>query len=212
MQKGVYTEVDTEKFLKKYVPVAKHFLASTLTEAEVAAAKLGFPLVLKIISPDALHKSEIHGVRLVKTRMDFVHEYHELVHIAQKKKLRLDGILVQEYLHGKYVIIGLKKDPVFGHILAFGIGGIYTELLKDVAFRVCPITEKDADEMIQELKMRALLFPYRGSHGVHIPTLKKVLVQVSRIPMKNAEIQEMDINPFVINEKSGAVVDARMVV
>ncbi|MDP3728325.1 MAG: acetate--CoA ligase family protein [bacterium] len=212
MEKGVYTEDVAEDFLKKYIPVAKHTLVQSLHEVEQAAKKLGFPLVLKIISPDALHKSEIKGVRFVKDFEELMHEYEDLLSLAHTKKLRLQGILVQEYIEGSYVLIGLKKDPSFGHVLVFGIGGIYTELLKDVSFRVCPITNKDADAMIEELKMKALLLGYRNAEAVNIRLLKKVLVRVSQIPLKHKEIEEMDINPFVINSKRGFVVDARIVV
>lgn len=212
MKKGVYTEDRAEDFLKKYVPVAKHVLVQSLHEAEHAAKKLGFPLVLKIISPDALHKSEIKGVRFVKDFEELMHEYEELLSLAHKKNLRLQGILAQEYIEGSYVLIGLKKDPSFGHMLVFGIGGIYTELLKDVSLRVCPITEKDAEAMIQELHMKDLLFGYRGAEKVNVSLLKKILVRVSQIPLRHKDIEELDINPFVINMKKGFVVDARIIV
>ena len=211
MKKEVYTEDLAEDFLKKYVPVAKHVLVHSLDEAESAAKKIGFPLVLKIISLDALHKSEIKGVRFVKNFEELMHEYEELCSIAQKKNLRLRGILAQEYVEGSSVLIGLKKDPSFGHVLVFGIGGIYTELLHDVSFRVCPITEKDADAMIQELQMKGLLLGYRGEEKANLHLLKKTLVHISKIPLRHKEIEEMDINPFVINNKKGFVVDARIV-
>ncbi len=207
----MYTEDLAEDFLRNYIPVAQHVLVQKLEGAEKAAKKLGFPLVLKIISPDALHKSEIKGVRFVKNEEELVQEYTALQLVAKEKKLFLHGILVQEFIEGSYVLIGLKKDAVFGHVLAFGIGGIYTELLKDVSFRICPITEKDAEEMLQELKMKDLLFGYRGSEAVNVKLLKKTLVTVSRIPLRHKDIEEMDINPFVINSKKGFVVDARMV-
>ena len=210
MKEGVYSEVETEKFLKNFVPVARHYLTKTLREAESAARKIGFPLVLKIISKDALHKSDINGVRLIKNRLDFEHEYKDLVSISRRKRLRLDGIMVQEYIPGKYVIIGLKRDTVFGHVIGVGTGGIYTELLKDISFRVCPISTKDARQMIEELKLKDILLGFRGSKRVNLVLLEKIIVDISKIPSKYPEISEMDINPFVINEKKGYVVDARM--
>jgi biotin carboxylase len=212
MKSGVYTEVKAEEFLKAYVPIAKHFLVKNFEQATIAAKKLGFPLVLKIISQDAIHKSEIKGVRIVKNRQDLSKEFEKLVAIAKEKKLKLEGILVQEYVEGEYVIIGLKKDATFGHVIAFGIGGIYTELLKDVSFRVCPINSKDAEEMFDELKLRKLLEGFRNTKAINKEFLKKTLIKVSQIPLKHPEIQEMDINPFVINEKDGKVVDARILV
>jgi acyl-CoA synthetase (NDP forming) len=212
MKSGVYTEVKAEEFLKTYVPIAKHSLVKNFEQATIIAKKLGFPLVLKIISQDAIHKSEIKGVRIVKNRQDLSKEFEKLVSIAKEKKLRLEGILVQEYVEGEYVIIGLKKDVTFGHVIAFGIGGIYTELLKDISFRVCPITSKDAEEMFDELKLRKLLEGFRNTKAINKEFLKKTLIKVSQIPLKHPEIQEMDINPFVINEKDGKVVDARILV
>ncbi len=212
MRKGVYTEIETEKFLRAYVPVAKHVLAHSYADAVVAAKHTGFPLVLKIISPQALHKSEVRGVRLVKTQADFKEEFDDLMRIVKKKGLTLEGILVQEFVRGHYVLIGLKRDQVFGHVLAVASGGIYAELLKDVTFRVCPVTLEDADEMIQELKLKDMLLGFRGHKSVNVSLLKKTIVAVSRIPSKYPEILEMDINPFVINDRTGAVVDARMVV
>jgi len=211
MKKGVYTEADTEEFLKKYVPVAKHELCKTTKQVEDVSRKIGFPLVLKLISKDALHKTEVGGVRFVNTRLDLEREMDGLMKIVKKYKLKLDGILVQEFIDGQYVLIGLKKDDVFGHVVAFGIGGIYTEYLKDVVFRVCPVSRKDVQEMIDELIMKDLLLGVRGKKGVNLELLKDVVVKVSKIPLKHKNIKEMDINPFVINHVKGKVVDARMV-
>src|SRR3989338_7299718 len=116
MKKGVYTEFEAEDFLKKYVPVARHVLARSEKEAEHAAQTLGFPLVLKIISKKLVHKSDVHGVRLAKTKADLKEEYHDLLKIAARNKLHLEGILIQEYVRGESVLLGLKKDMVFGHV------------------------------------------------------------------------------------------------
>ncbi len=210
MKKGDYTEAETEKFLKKYLPVAKNKFCTTSDEVIKVSRKIGFPLVLKIISKEALHKSDIGGVRFVNKLGDLENELESLKKIAQHYKLKLEGILVQEYIEGEYAIIGLKKDNVFGHVVAFGIGGIYTEYLKDVVFRVCPITKKDAQDMIDELKMKQVFLGARGKKPVNLEFLKDIIVKVSKIPQKHKEIQEMDINPFVINHKTGMVVDARM--
>jgi succinyl-CoA synthetase beta subunit len=211
MGKKVYTEYDAENFLKKHIPVAKNELTTTVHQARKVAKRLGFPLVIKLLSPDALHKTDIKGVRLIKNMQDLEHEYLELIGIAVKKKLDLQGILVQQYIKGEYLLLGLKKDPVFGHVLAFGTGGIYTELLKDVSFRVCPITKKDAYEMVEELKMKKMLKGFRGKDPVNMPKLIEVMVRLSKLPKTYPDILELDINPFVVNKKGGFVVDARMV-
>jgi acyl-CoA synthetase (NDP forming) len=212
MKKGVYTEAVTEQFLKKFVPVAKHRLCVIDKDVEESAREFGFPLVLKIISKDALHKSDIGGVRIVNYRLDLEKELRELTDIIKKHKIKADGILVQEFVEGESVLIGLKQDPVFGHAIALGMGGIYTEYLKDVSFRICPVTKKDVTEMIDELKMKSLLFGVRGRKSVNLDLLKDVVIKVSKIPLKHEEIKELDINPFVIDHNSGKVVDARMVI
>ena len=210
MKKGVYTEFETEKFLSKYVKVAKRELVKTFKECESQSRKVGFPLVLKIISKDALHKSDIGGVVIVKNRLELEDSYNSLVKIVKKKKMKLEGIMVQEFVDGNYVLIGLKKDAVFGHAIALGAGGIYTEYLKDVTFRVCPISMKDASDMVNDLKLKDLLLGARGKSG-NVDLLKKALVAVSKIPGKYPAIKELDINPFVLGPKVGKVVDARMV-
>ena len=212
MKKGVYTEVETEKFLKKFVPIAKHKLCSSDKQVFECARGVGFPLVLKIISKEASHKTDIGGVRFVNKRGDLENELAGLMKIVKTHKMKIDGILVQEFIEGEFVLIGLKKDNVFGHAVVLGIGGIYTEYLKDVSFRVCPVSKKDVQEMIDELRMKDLLLGVRGKKGVNLDLLKDIVVKVSKIPLKHKEIKEMDINPFVINHKNGKVVDARMVI
>jgi acyl-CoA synthetase (NDP forming) len=207
---GVYTDIETEKLLAKYIPVAKHALTKKIEDGLKFSKKRGYPVVLKIISKQAIHKSDIGGVVFAYNEQEFISKYNKLLKIAKGKKLKLDGILIQEYVKGEYVIIGLKKDETFGHVIMVGIGGVLTELIKDISFRVCPISEKDASEMIDELKLKAMLFGFRGKKKVNIDLLKKVIVKVSKIPLKHKDIEEMDINPFVINEKNGVVVDARM--
>ena len=210
MEKGVYTEFETEKFLSKYVKVAKRSMVKTLKECEKASRRVGFPLVLKIISKDALHKSDIGGVVIVKNKLELEDSFNSMVKIVKKRRMKLEGIMVQEFVDGNFVLIGLKKDDVFGHAVALGAGGIYTEYLKDVTFRVCPISMKDANEMVSELKLKDLLLGARGRSG-NVTLLKKALVAVSKIPMKYPNIKELDINPFVLGPKVGKVVDARMV-
>ncbi len=207
----VFTEVESEKIVAKYINVAKSKLCKSFKDCEAISKAFGFPLVLKIISKDAIHKTEINGVRVVKAKEDLEKTFNDLISIAKKKKLRLDGILVQEYLEGQELIIGIKKDETFGHVIAAGVGGIFTELLKDVTFRVCPIDEKEAAVMVDELKAKKVLEGYRNIAGINLNALYKALARVSEIPMKYKNIKEMDINPFIINEKNGKVADARIV-
>lgn len=202
------TEPKAEELLSKYLPVAKSILVKKPEDAKKFAKQ--YPVMLKLISPQALHKTEFNGIRKADSAEELEIEFNDLLSIAKKKKLKLEGILVQEYVEGVETIIGLKNDPTFGHVVVFGIGGVFVELLKDVSFRVCPITEKDAESMIDELKAKKLLFGFRGSKPVNLKALKNAIVAVSKIPDKYPQIQELDINPFMINDKAGKVADARI--
>lgn len=205
------TEPKAEQLLSKYLPIADGVLVKDAEEAKKFAKKSKYPVILKLISPQALHKTEVEGIRKADSEEELEREFNELLSIAKKKRLKLEGILVQEYVKGTETIIGLKKDPTFGHVIVFGIGGVFVELLKDVSFRICPITDKDAESMIEELKAKKLLFGFRGAKPANIKALKNAIVSVSKIPQKHPEIEELDINPFMIDDKKGKVVDARII-
>lgn len=206
----ILTEHAAEQLLSKSLPVAKSMLAKKEEDAAKFAKKIKYPVVLKIISPQALHKTEVSGVRIVKNEAELKQEFNSLLSLAKKRKLRLEGVLVQEFIKGRELIIGIKKDATFGHIILFGIGGIFVEVLNDVSFRVCPITANDAGQMIDELKAKALLFGIRKQKPVNLKLLKEILVKVSKLPEKYPKITELDINPFIINDKTGKVADARV--
>ncbi len=209
--KKILAEYEAEKFLSKYLPVAKSFLCKESASIVSAAKKLGYPVVLKIISKQALHKSEIGGVAIVKNQGELLGAFNSLVSAAKQNKIKFDGILVQEFVEGKEVMLGIKNDATFGHVLAFGIGGKYVEILKDITFRSCPITKEDAEQMIDELKFKQLLFGARNEKPIDKNILVNTLVALSQLPEKNKKIEELDINPFIINEKQGKVADARIV-
>ena len=118
--------------------------------------------------------------------------------------------MVQKLYPGTELIIGINKDPVFGHAILFGLGGIFTEVLEDISIRKCPITLQDSQEMISELKASKIFKDFRGKK-LNIPLLKRTLVKVSKIPLKHKNIQELDINPFVLSEKSGVAIDVRII-
>jgi succinyl-CoA synthetase beta subunit len=209
--KKVLAEFEAEKFLSKYLPVAKSSLVKKEKQLLTDAKKIKYPLVLKIISSQALHKTDIGGVKFAKNEKELIENYKLLNAIAKKKKIKIEGILLQEFVCGKEAIIGIKNDPAFGHVIAFGIGGKYVEVLKDITFRACPITKQDAEEMINELKFGKLLFGARNETPANRSILVNTLVKVSKIPEKNKKIEELDINPFMINDKTGKIADARIV-
>jgi len=190
----ILNSYEAQHFLEKYIDLPKSQLVNVLSEIKIQP-----PLVLKIISDQAIHKTEIKGVRIVNSNEQLVKEFNNLQILS--KKINIKGILVQEFIEGEQLIIGIKKDPVFNHVILFGLGGIYTELLKDTSIRKCPITEKDALEMINSLKSKELF----------TKLLIKTLVNISKIPSKHKDIQELDINPFILNEKEGKAVDIRIV-
>ena len=205
MKQEVLTEFEAEKILKNYLPIAKNQLVHSVKEI-----KLKIPLVLKIMSKQVIHKSDINGVKIVKEKTELEQAFNELIKITKNKKLKLQGILVQEYLEGHQLIIGIKKDSVFNHVILLGAGGIYTEIFKDISIRVCPITEKDAESMIENIRYKEALQGKRGKKA-NISLLRKILVKTSKIPLTHKRLLELDINPLIINEKTAKVADARMV-
>lgn len=195
----------SQALIGKYVDLPQTQVIRSIKEIKIKA-----PLVLKIISPDAIHKTEIGGVIIVHNQGDVEKEFNNLLNITKKNRLNLKGILVQEFVEGQQLIIGLKKDSVFNHVILFGIGGVFAELLNDVSIRKCPITKEEAESMIQELKSRKLFEGFRNI-SLNTNALKESLVAISKIPQKHKNIQELDINPFILNNKIGKAVDVRIV-
>lgn len=204
-KKKVFTGFKSEKFLKKYINISNSQLVKKASKIKITP-----PLALKIISPDALHKSDIGGVIIVNNPSELESSFNKLLSLAKRKRIRLEGIMVQKFEAGEKLIIGIKKDPVFNHVILFGLGGIFTEVLADTSIRKCPITEADAEEMINELKASKIFYGFRGKK-YNLTALKKSLVSISKIPTRHKTLSELDINPYILNEKTGTVVDARIV-
>ncbi|MBI2672072.1 acetate--CoA ligase family protein [Candidatus Woesearchaeota archaeon] len=205
---NILTEKEAEDFLEKNgFPVAKRIVTKDLSQAIKAAEKIRYPVVLKIVSKKILHKSDVGGVKLnIKNEEELKKAFDEL-----KKIKYFEGAIVQEYLDGKYIICGLKKDETFGHVLVFGLGGIFTEVIKDVSFRVCPINKKEAEDMIKEIKGYQILKGMRGEKAVNLDSISNVLIKLSNLAQRYKNIHELDINPLIVNEKSSKVIDARIV-
>ncbi len=201
----VYNEYKADKFLSAFAPVAKSQLVKSREEI-----KISFPLFLKIVSNDALHKTDIDGVQLVQNKEALKEKFDYLLSIVKRKKIKLDGILAQEKIEGQQLIIGIKKDPVFNHVLLLGLGGVFAEIYNDISIRKCPINKDDAQEMIDELKARKIFYGFRGKK-LNLEHLKKIMIKISEIPSKYKKIQELDINPFILNEKEGKIADSRII-
>lgn len=200
--------IDTHKsqqFISKFISIPESQVITSIKDLKIKA-----PLVLKILSPDVIHKTEIGGVIIVHRREEIESAFNDLISIARKNKIHIKGIMVQEYVEGQQLIIGLKKDSVFNHVILFGLGGIFTEILNDVSIRKCPIAKEEAQNMINELKSSKLFEGFRNIK-LNNDSLKEALVSISKIPQKHKDIKELDINPFILNEKEGKAVDVRIV-
>jgi len=197
------------------IPVTKFKVATTAEEAIKFSEEIGYPTVLKIVSPDVLHKFDVGGVILnVNSREEARNAYNKIMENVKKHKpdAKINGILVQEMAPtSTEVIVGAIKDPQFGPTLMFGFGGIFVEVMKDVAFRIAPITEEDAQEMITEVKAYPILRGYRGQPPLDIDTIAKILLNTSRLVMDHQEIKELDLNPVMVYEKGAKTVDARII-
>jgi acyl-CoA synthetase (NDP forming) len=185
-------------------------VAKSEDEAVEIFQSLGTPVVLKVLSPDIIHKSDAGGVKLNLNSAALVRKgYREIAHAFQDK--RVVGVSVQKMASpGVEAIIGVAQDATFGSVLMFGLGGIFVEVLKDVSFRSIPISKSDAESMIEEINGYALLKGYRG-HSADISSLKQLLLQISDFVMENPEISEMDLNPVFLYPEGYMVVDARII-
>jgi acyl-CoA synthetase (NDP forming) len=214
MERGWLLEPEAKELCKAYgLPVGEWRLAKTLEEAKAAGEELGYPLVMKIVSPDVIHKSDVGGVILGIKDADEVSEaFGRITGIRDSIGCRLEGVLVEKMaLPGTETIIGAKRDPQFGPVLLFGLGGVFVEVFKDVSFRVAPITMDDATDMMTELKAYPLLKGIRGKKPSDMDALGDALMKVSGMMMKEGAIMELDLNPTIAYEKGCRIVDARVI-
>jgi acetate---CoA ligase (ADP-forming) subunit beta len=196
------------------IPVPRCRLAKSMEDAVRFAAEIGFPVVLKIVSPDILHKSDAGGVKINLADEQGVRSAYasivKSVH-AFHPNARLEGVLVSEMLPaGLETIIGMTQDVSFGPAFMFGLGGIFVELLKDVSFRVLPLEKSDALEMIREIKGYALLRGIRGETQKDEEALADLIVKVAKMVEENPEIKELDINPCFVYSSGVRPADARV--
>jgi acetyl-CoA synthetase (ADP-forming) len=197
------------------IPVTKFKVALNEKDAIKFADEIGYPVVLKIVSPDIIHKSEAGGVIVnLKTQTEVKDAYNRILGNVKKYKpdTKIVGVLVQEMApNSTEVIVGAIKDPQFGQTLMFGLGGIFVEVLKDVNFRIAPLTEADARDMITGLKAYPLLKGFRNTPPADIDALVAILCNTSRLVMENPEIKELDLNPVLAYPKGAKTVDARII-
>jgi len=208
----VLTEFESKELLEEIgIQVPAQKLTSSKEETVKAAEEIGLPVVMKLMAEDIVHKSDTGAVKLnIKTTEDVEKAYEELMNIPTQKAKKIS---VQKMADEPIteLIIGMTTDPQFGPALMFGIGGILVELLEDVSFRIAPITEYDANEMIHEIKGFPILDGYRGKPKADIKVIIDTLLKISDLVIKHEEIHEMDLNPVFIYDNGLICVDARII-
>jgi len=212
----VLTEIESKELIKQAgISVSETRLAASREEAMSISRQLGFPVALKVASPDVVHKSDAGGVKLgLKTAKQAGKAYDEILAAIKREYPRavIQGVSVQKMARpGVEVIIGMSKDDQFGPVLMFGLGGILVEVLKDVSFRIVPLERRDAAEMIREIKGYPLLEGYRGLEPVDVANLESLLLRVSDFVEKHPEIKEIDLNPIFAYSQGAVAVDARVI-
>jgi 4-hydroxybutyryl-CoA synthetase (ADP-forming) len=210
-------EEEGQEVLKAYgFPLPESVLATTADEAVNVAKKIGFPVVMKIASPQIIHKSDAGGVKVgVRSEQEVKDAFNQIIQNAKKynKDATIKGILVQEMVKGgKELIIGSKLEPGFGPVIMLGMGGIYVEVLKDVTFRLAPVTDKEADDMINSIKTKKLLEGVRGEKPSDLQKLSELIQRLATLVTDFKEIKELDMNPVLVMEqgKGCKVLDVRI--
>ncbi len=206
---------ESQKKLEKFkVKFAKSKTAETAVEAAKFSRQIGFPVAMKIISPDIMHKTEAGCIKTnIESETQASKAFRQIVSNALKadKSAKIDGVLVQEHVDGLEVIIGGKKDLQFGPVVLFGLGGIFVEAIKDYSIRVAPVTPAEAKEMIEEIRGRKLLEGMRGKEPANKDALKKLIVSVGKFISSEKNFLELDLNPVMVNSKEAVVADARII-
>jgi len=198
------------------IPTAEWAVVESVDGALVAAGAMGYPVALKVLSPDVSHKSGVGGVALgVGSREALWAEFAAILARVEERApgTRVEGVLVQRMLTGgREVILGGKRDPSFGPVVMFGLGGVYVEVFEDVAFRLAPLTREGAKEMVSEVRGSRLLCGVRGEPPADVEAVVEALLALSRLLVECPEVVEVDINPLLVFERGVAAVDARVVV
>ncbi|MFC1910099.1 acetate--CoA ligase family protein [Chloroflexota bacterium] len=212
----ILTEVESKQIVRQLgIPTTEIKLATTKGQAMALAEEIGFPVVLKIVSPDITHKSDAGGVKVGICNEEDVAQAYESIMASCKSKFPgaiIEGISVQNLAKpGTEIIIGMAKDAQFGPVMMFGLGGVWVEILKDVSFRIVPLTRTDASRMIKEIKGYPLLKGFRGSEAASIPALEDSLLKLSDFVSSHPEIKEMDLNPIFAYKDGLMAVDARVI-
>ena len=212
LDENILTEFESKELLEEIgIQVPTQILTTSKEETVNAIEEIGFPIVLKLIAEDIVHKSDTGAVKLnLKSREEVEQAYDELMNIPSQKEKKI-SVQKMEKEPITELIIGMTTDPQFGPALMFGIGGILVELLEDISFRIAPVTEYDCREMIKEIKGFPILDGYRGKPKADIDAIVDTLMKISDLVIRYEEINELDLNPVFIYEKGLICVDARII-
>ncbi len=210
---------ESEGILRRHgIKVPERLIAENEEHAVFYANRVGYPVVLKISSPDIVHKTDAGCVALDLWTEDQVrHAYDSVMRNARRAEPsgRIDGVIVQKMVRGREVrelIVGARRDSQFGPVVMFGLGGVFVEVLKDVSFRLSPLRRRDAREMIREIKGYPVLQEFRRMRPVNMKALEDTILAVSRIMERHGEIEEMEINPLLADHEKAVAVDTRIMV
>src|SRR5919204_2688124 len=211
----VITEDSAKQILRHYgINVPSYAITTKADDAVTKANQIGYPLVAKIVSAEVLHKTDVKGVKVGINSENELREVFEDMYGRLSKRFDVKGILIEKMVPPGVaeLIIGLQNDPQFGPIIMLGLGGIYTEIFRDVSFRVLPITKKDAEEMIEDLKGKQILKGFRGSEPVNINVLSNALVNIGNLGIDMASYYEsIDFNPVIVYPNDYCAVDAKII-
>jgi len=211
------SEIDTLDLFDAYgIPVAPARLATSATEAARLGQEIGYPVALKIVSPDIIHKTDVGGVVLGCHTADQVREgYQQIVgNVGERQpEATISGILVQRMVGGgRETIVGVTRDPSFGPMVMFGLGGVLVEALQDVVFRIAPLSQNDVHDMVRALRGFKILTGIRGQPPADLAALEAILLRVSQLASDNQEIRELDINPLLAFSNGVTAVDGRVMI
>lgn len=215
-EKRSLLETEAKELLREYgIPVPDFKLIKSEEEITGLTKEINFPIAMKIVSPDIIHKSDAGGVKLnIKNEKEAKLAYQGIISKVKKynKEAQIFGVITYSMIPKiTEIIIGIMKDPHFGPVIMFGLGGIFVEVLKDISFRILPIEERDAREMIAEIEGYEILKGVRGEGPKDIKAIKNLILKISQLALENPEISEIDLNPVFVFEKGLQVIDARMI-
>ncbi|NPD89144.1 MAG: acetate--CoA ligase family protein [Asgard group archaeon] len=215
LKREILTYEESRKIMElSDIPLNRMKLARNLEEGIEEANKLGYPVVLKIVSEDVIHKSDSGGVKVgINSEDDLKKAYDEMIQSVKEHypAAKIEGVSIEEMVNGVELLIGTNTDSQFGKMIAFGIGGVFVEVYKDVSFRLIPVTKHDIEEMIDEIGGKKLLNGFRGMPAVNKEELTSLILKISKLIEENPIIKEIDLNPVVGTEKGLKAIDARII-